>query len=67
MCRIQFCFSPPTKDPEISYSIKPDPDIYIYIFLFMKMQTDSFVSQKQMEAFYIRTLRPALNTERTGH
>ena len=38
-----------------------------HIFLFIKMQTDSFVSQKQREAFCIRALRPALKTERTGH
>ena len=38
-----------------------------HIFPFIKMQTDSVVSRKQREAFYIRTLRPALNPERTGH
>ena len=38
-----------------------------HIFPFIKMQTDSVVSRKQREAVHIRTLRPVLNTERTGH
>lgn len=38
-----------------------------HIFPFFKMQTDSVVSRKQRESFYIRTLKPELNAERTGN
>ena len=37
---------------------------YTYFF---KLETDSAVSRKHRESFYIRTLKPELNAERAGN
>ena len=37
-----------------------------HTFPFFKMQTDSIISREKSESCYIKTLKPELNSERTG-